>query len=239
MVYEGLAWVALTFTANLPTMVGAEAVIGLPDDDTVLKYDMTARGISGVNAMPVTQQTLQDASISQNGTHTVLSFTKLLVEEGEHPINLEQPNTFLWAVGSSNALGQHAATNRGSRVVETAQCQVTFNGLVQNPSFLQQTVTKAPSTTNTETLWAAHGGCAAVAWGILVPLAIGSSIIRETLESLGLPKGAWFQLHRGLNTIAALLTICAFGIAVHLIQDAGRDHFTGGTHLTLGLVIFV
>lgn len=123
--------------------------------------------------------------------------------------------------------------------METAQCKVSFNGIVQNPSFLQQSVSQVQESTQTQTLWAAHGGCAAVAWGILVPLAIGSSIIRETLESIGLPNGVWFQIHRGLNTIAALLTICAFGIAVHLINEAGKEHFTGGTHLTLGLVIFI
>lgn len=187
--------------------------------------------------MPDAQQTLMNATVVQNETHTVLSFTKLLVEEGEHPIDLENENRFLWAVGRSNVMGAHSGGGRGPKVVETAQCQVMFNGVVQNPNFLQQTVDEIVD--NTETLWAAHGGCAAVAWAILVPLAIGSSIIRDTLQSMGLPPGAWFMLHRGLNTLALLLTICAFGIAVYIIGDQGRAHFSGGVHVTLGLIIFI
>jgi hypothetical protein len=90
------------------------------------------------------------------------------------------------------------------------------------------------------TLWTAHGATAATAWGILVPLAIGSSLIRKILEALGLPKGFWFQLHRGLNALAAILTIVSFSIAVYTLSNEGYDeHFTVDPHHTVGLFIFI
>jgi hypothetical protein len=96
------------------------------------------------------------------------------------------------------------------------------------------------SETSDRKLWTAHGATAATAWGILVPLAIGSSLIRKILEAIGLPKGFWFQLHRGLNALAAILTIVSFSIAVHIFNKEGEDeHFTEETHHTVGLVIFI
>jgi hypothetical protein len=67
--------------------------------------------------------------------------------------------------------------------------------------------------------WAAHGICASIAWAILVPLAIGSSMLRKELVKAGFSEGFWFQLHRALNLIAAILTIIAFAIAVHVIRE--------------------
>jgi cytochrome b561 len=74
-----------------------------------------------------------------------------------------------------------------------------------------------------------------------VPLAVGSSIIgRVLVETFGLPQGAWFQIHRGLNMIAAILTLVAFAIAFYLInQLPGAKHFFEITHHFIGLVIFV
>lgn len=39
MEYTGLAWAAVGFSAD-GMMVGSDAVIGLPDDQTVLEYDL-------------------------------------------------------------------------------------------------------------------------------------------------------------------------------------------------------
>ena len=239
LILEGQAWLAMGFTQGATVMVGSEAVLGLPDDENGLtnpgKYDLNARDTSGVRLMGNPQQTLKNATIEQNSTHTVLTFTKLLVETDEHTISTES-NTFLWAVGSGNGFGAHAS--RGGFTLTPNQCTVILDGEVQNPGAGQKGVSS--SSDDNRDLWVAHGACAATAWAILVPLAIGSSIIRDLLESIGLPKGVWFQIHRGLNTIAAILTIVAFSIAVHLInQLPGAEHFTSITHHSLGLVIFI
>jgi hypothetical protein len=88
--------------------------------------------------------------------------------------------------------------------------------------------------------WIAHGVCASIAWTILVPIAIGSSMLRKTISSDETSK-LWFQIHRSLNTLAAILTVIAFGIAVHVIRaEDGKSAWTGDDpHFTVGLVIFV
>jgi uncharacterized membrane protein YidH (DUF202 family) len=88
--------------------------------------------------------------------------------------------------------------------------------------------------------WAAHGICASIAWAILVPLAIGSSMLRRELVKCGFSEGFWFQLHRALNLTAAILTIIAFAIAVFVIREQdGEAHFKEETHFMVGLVIFL
>lgn len=82
--------------------------------------------------------------------------------------------------------------------------------------------------------WIAHGVCMALAWAILIPLGIGSSLLRSLLPS----GGIWFQLHRGLNVLGIVLVMSGFGIAVNVMNsDGGTEHFTGNRHRTLGLVV--
>jgi hypothetical protein len=90
-------------------MVGSEAVIGLPDTGEVQKYDLNERAVSGIVPMVDERQTLIDASITQTSDSTTLKFTKILVEDGEIPIEKDAKNTFLSAWGTSNILGFHAA----------------------------------------------------------------------------------------------------------------------------------
>ena len=88
-------------------MEGGEGIIGLPDDGTVKKYYL---GTSPrVDEMPDDKQTLMSASITQSGGVTTMEFAKYLEEDGEIEIVPYGDNTFLYAVGSGNELGYHAA----------------------------------------------------------------------------------------------------------------------------------
>lgn len=89
--------------------------------------------------------------------------------------------------------------------------------------------------------WMAHGICASIAWAILVPLAIGSSLLRKLLEKeLGFHKSAWFSIHFALNTLAALLTVISFSIAVYISREEyGKSNWKEHTHFIVGLVIFL
>jgi hypothetical protein len=102
-------WVGFGFNNNGGMMVGSEAVIGLPDTGEVKKYSLNVQDVSGVVPMPDAKQTLIGASITQDADGTMLSFTRLLYEEGEITIAMNEVNTFLSAWGSSNVLGVHAA----------------------------------------------------------------------------------------------------------------------------------
>jgi len=89
-------------------------------------------------------------------------------------------------------------------------------------------------------LWNAHGLLMGIAWGIFVPLAVASSVFRNLLP---LPPGAWFTIHIGLNSLAAVFTIIGFGLAVHAINvEDGRDaknHFIELPHRKVGLAVFL
>ena len=52
-------------------------------------------------------QTLMHYDIVPNDTTTMLTFTKLLNENAEMPIDPNDANAFTWAVGGVNALGHH------------------------------------------------------------------------------------------------------------------------------------
>ena len=242
LIYEGQGWLALAFTEGGSTqMIGAEAVIGLPDAEVSStnpgKYGLGSLDPSGTILMDSSRQTLTNADIVQNSTHTVLTFTKPLVESGEHELFSTAANTLLWAVGGSNDLLFHV--RRGDVTLKFRQCTVISDtGVVTSGTDTEAGVVSVSD--DNHNMWVAHGACAAVAWAILVPLAVGASLIRSLLEFMGLPKGMWYSIHRGLNMIAAILTICSFAIAVYLFNEQpGATNFTELTHHTLGLVIFI
>jgi len=104
--YVGEGYVAVAVSPS-GTMDNAEAVIGLPDANTVKKYSMTSS--REVTEMPPEQQTPMSNEITQEDGRTVMSFAKYLNEPGgaEHAIDPNGKNTFLWAVGNDNSLGYH------------------------------------------------------------------------------------------------------------------------------------
>ncbi|KAL7580487.1 hypothetical protein ACA910_003619 [Epithemia clementina (nom. ined.)] len=252
LVLNALAWMAMAFTDGRPGMVGAEAVIGFPSADpnspsAPTKFHMNSKTGDGVVPMAAEQQTLMNATIAQTDTQTILQFTKFLSEEGEHPIFSDRPNTFLFAHGANNGAGPHISY--GSFEVLPNHCTVYIKDELQNGFALNQQGAEAgvEVVDLQRKLWVAHGACAAIAWGILVPLAIGASLIRKVLvQVLGLSEGAWFQLHRVLNFLAAALTVAAFAIGVRAINEstangADPDHFNGDItmHRRVGLIIFL
>jgi len=99
------SWVSFGVNPTGGGMVNAEVVIGKPDAGTVLKYGITAKAGSAITEAP--NQTLIGTSIVQADGNTVLTFTKILVEEGEYPIEAGTVNTFVASFGSSNTFGFH------------------------------------------------------------------------------------------------------------------------------------
>ena len=97
-------------------MTGSQAVIGLPsdsglaEDGDVKKYDLNG-GDPRIKVMEDDKQTLIDSSITQDvdAGLTVMSFTKLLVEdhESEIPIAENGENIFLFAKGTWNWPSYH------------------------------------------------------------------------------------------------------------------------------------
>lgn len=209
------AWVAIGFTNNGGLMVGSEAVIGLPDTGQVLKYNMNSKLNEGVVPMPDAQQTLIETSIEQDESLTIMRFTKILNEEGEIPIVIGG-NTFLGAYGFDNNLFYHE--RRDSFAVDLVAGEV------------------AVVETRKKTLWKAHGYCAALAWGVFSPLAIGAAVLRYWF-----PNGLWFKMHQYLNMGVIVLTVFAFAFAVAAIQSENLSHFSPSPspHRLVGLIVVI
>jgi len=100
-----LSWVAIGVNPTGTGMVDGEVVIGRPTDNTVLKYRITARNAAAIKEQP--NQTLINPSLEQVDGSTILTFTKLLVEDGEYTISAGASNTFIAAFGFSNSFGFH------------------------------------------------------------------------------------------------------------------------------------
>ena len=108
-------WISLGFSAS-GTMKDSQAIVGIPSQDTIEKYDLA---ISQAYPMTEDKQTLRDTSIDTNGGKTSMSFTKLLLEDGETTIKEEGDNTFLFAKGGAT-FGYHS-----SRSVFTLDLSIT------------------------------------------------------------------------------------------------------------------
>ena len=183
---------------------------GIPGSG-VSKYFLGGYAVSLVNEMPESQQTLTDTSVEFDGQQTVMKFTKIMDEPGEVPIVVGD-NTFLWAYGSSPTLAYHA--NRASFELNLS---TGSSDALQAPNMAA---------------WLAHGIMAFLAWGVLVPLAVESSLFRSFLP----PGALWFKLHRFFNSFAFALTVAAFAVA--MAYTDWEAHFAG-SHQRMGLAMFV
>lgn len=95
-------WIGLGFTEN-GMMMGSQAIIGIPAQGTVLKYDLTYVATPMENA----KQTLTGTSIAVASIDglVIMEFVKLMEEDGEVPIVIGE-NRFLQAKGPME-LGYH------------------------------------------------------------------------------------------------------------------------------------
>jgi hypothetical protein len=106
MIYSGLGYVAIGFSEDGMMDPTSQAVIG-EGPGKVTKYNILSKSRSGIRTSA--SQTLANASLEQTGTETILRFTKLVLEEDEVPVKVGETTNVIWAVGSSNELGYHAA----------------------------------------------------------------------------------------------------------------------------------
>lgn len=234
LVLTSQAWVGFGVSTSDQLMLNSNMIMGLPDDGNVVKYtainyDPTG---SGIIQLSDEKQTLMDVLIEQNRTSgtTVMEFQKKLVEPKEIPITLNGTNYFMYAYGFGNDFGFHRAY--GTFTVDL--------GLCNDGSDDFQLVESGNRYTE---FYAAHGILAAIAWGVLTPLAIGSSILRKWI-TYGKDSGLWFKLHFYLNLLALVMNIASFVLAVsahQLTTPPGEDpkHFTAFAHATIGLIIMI
>lgn len=119
VVYKGQGWLGFGISAD-GRMVDSLAVIGIPSvpigPANPGKYALNAKSTNGAVLLPEEQQTLLDGQVYQDGTHTVLTFTKLLSEPGELAIDPNGWNNFLVAAGDQNELGSFHKSHASARI---------------------------------------------------------------------------------------------------------------------------
>ena len=104
------SWIGFAFSTT-GQMVGSEAIIGAPGMIPA-KYYLTGKLETQILPMEKNKQTLIDPKVEIIDGQTVLSFTKVLVEEGEIALSMRD-NTFLWAHGTDIDTTYHGG-NKGS-----------------------------------------------------------------------------------------------------------------------------
>jgi len=124
---QGKGWVGMAVPSDPNCQIcmsGSDAIIGVPGENaSVLKYDLNAYKLADVIPMEDTRQTLMDTSIAEVDGTTVVTFTKLLVEEGENPIDGNGPNTFLYAMGPEGGTELAYHTLKGKYQLDLSPCR--------------------------------------------------------------------------------------------------------------------
>lgn len=212
--YDGNGWVGIGFSED-GMMVGSDAVIGSTDTGIPQKYRLTVLSVdtdTAIQLMPPEEQTLTDATVEYKDGQTVMKFTKIMKEPNQIEIGMGN-NVMLGAHGSFPTIGYH-----------TSKLTFSINlssGVAEEKAIPFMSV------------WLAHGIIAFIAWGVLVPTAVQTAIMRSLFKG-----PTWFKIHQFINATAVTLTVVVFAIGVAVTSKEGAAHFEN-SHERMGLAIFI
>ena len=214
VVHSGAVWVGVAFSTS-GSMVGSDAIIGLPSDSTVMKYNLNGYATSFVvldSAQTLTGNVIQ---VSDGGVTTML-FTKLLVEPGETPIEPEGEHFMLFAYGSGPDLAFHA--RMASVRLNLASCSVG----------------SVPKSTMDPHLVKVHGTLMITAWMIMLPAGSLFALFK------GAVGPTWIYVHLITQLLGVLLMLGSIIVIELGVNDAGREHMnssdtTFGIHTILAV----
>ena len=138
---DGEGWIGLGFSGS-GTMDGGWAIVGIPAETTVLKYDLFH---DIATAMDTTKQTLTGTSITSSGDGlVVMEFVTLMEEDGEVPI-LVGENPVLFSYGGAE-FGMHThdahptITLEGSNIAVATDDTVAADDAVATDDFENETL---------------------------------------------------------------------------------------------------
>ena len=211
-------------------MVGSTAIVGVPSFG-VRKYDINGYQPHLTTMAPPARQTLLNPSVEvDEDGNTVVEFSMFLDEPGEAVLDASgggRTSKFIWAIGEDTGRWINMHSMRGAFELPLRTCTETDGGVGDGKA---KVVAEQQSA-----LWTSHAVLAGLAWGVLAPLAVSASWVRDLLPA----GGVWYRTHLYANALASLLTVVAFGVAVGAYWESGRPHFAGGTHQSMGLAMMV
>lgn len=123
VVYAGIGWIAWGFSET-GSMAPGYSVVGTLGNLPVV-YNMTSKSVGGLLPLDSSKQTLGKSFFNQNGTHTMMSFSKRLIEDQEQAIVGQGPNNFLVAWGNDNTFSYHGPSNRQKLPFTLEACKST------------------------------------------------------------------------------------------------------------------
>jgi hypothetical protein len=232
-----IGWLGFGFAADgSEKMIGNKAVIGyLPSQNSPIgvaqKYSLGGIDPSNILALAQAEQTLINATFLAGPSNgevpggSQLKFIKNLVD-GDEVIPAEGKVRFIYAVGQNpfNFLGGHKL--RSSVLLSLAPCT----------DFSAEQEKKARDYKRSLRI---HGILAAVAFGLLMPLAISASALRKYLDfEICGGRKAWFLIHMILNSLSFLLAVLVISAAI-LSKNAVKGYHFRKRHEKVGLALFI
>jgi len=249
LLYNGFSWLGIGVSPK-GQMVGGHAVIGQPGLAEPREYYLDGKDIDYITRKDIDYGTsttvLEDTTIEFIDGQTVMEFTTSFSNWGiQSPVGVSLNNlyTFIWAHGSDGgaALSYHGPNSKSSYTIDNlmgfSSSSSTQQGLNSMASLQQAASTKAA--------WLAHGIMAFLAFGVFVPLAITTAILRDCDAVPPFCKGLankiserWLYIHVGLNSFTYIFTLIVFSVAVSTINRERYSHWEHG-HSKMGLAIFI
>ena len=250
--YQGEAWLGtgLSGASRFVRMLGGQVVIAKPELDegpsNPGKYLLMSKTVDSVTLMQPDQQTLIDASFTQTPSSSILEYTKILEESGEHSININEENQMIFAIGSSNEFNRHLYFG-GFTINPGASCAKWLKNKPVEESEsneeLEHNYSSSSSQFNANSnkgLWIAHGIFAVLAWAITAPLSVMVAIFRHyfTTKDTGELGRRWFMIHFCLNITCLICTFISLFLAITALSESQSKHFNE-PHKIVGLLMFL
>jgi len=216
---DSSAWVAFGISAGDSVSMsgnGQGADVFACTNGEVRRYWVASQSIAGPG-VPVPNSTCTQASGS-----TTMTFTRRVAAEGlqQRAITPGAVQQVIYAHGDDGvtAMGYHGRSRRGGQGIDFASG-----------------ATGAAAKRRGEASLLLHMVLMSLAWGGLIPF---GAVVANRLKSVeGAPKGAWFKLHRTVQSVGWLLQLLGFAAAVWHAQEHS-SHFSGG-HSFIGLAVVV
>lgn len=250
MIYDGgYAWLGIGLAGGVQSnspMIGGHAIVGQPGISDPATFYLGGKDPELVRR---TEMHVGASRIDYVGGKTVMDFTIAFGDwrgDENTGIRLYSPSSFIWAHGrdGETELGYHGPENKST---------FTINTLLDNQSNDENSSSSSSeeevSSKSMKSAWLAHGIMAFLAFGIFVPTAISSAVLRnctlpticgtrlENMRSTLLSK-YWLYIHMGFNTTAAAFTVIVFSVAVSNISKDGGPHWETA-HAKMGLSMFI
>lgn len=256
MIYDGgYSWLGIGLAGAVDSgspMIGGHAIVGQPGISDPATFYLGGKSSELVRR---TELHVGESNIDFIGGRTVMDFTIAFSDwRGEENLGLRlhSPSNFIWAHGrdGETELSYHGPNNKSTFTITNLLDSQSNDESSSEENEGQSAKSMSRTSKSMKSAWVAHGIMAFLAFGMLVPAAISSALLRdctlptifghrlEDIRSKLLTK-YWLYIHMVFNSTAAAFTVIVFSVAVSNInREGGYSHWMSA-HAKMGLAIFI